>query len=231
MATLNETRAPSSRNHLAEQGIIMSNWWKLFQTYWSLSSVFTSEKQPKNLSFHSFSPLRDPLVATFNETGAPKSRKYVAEQTFWLHFFVFALEQLPKILNFLNFFTSKRPFGGYFRWNACTYFHKICSCNAKLIKKISNFLVALFRFGFIKTILKAKFSEFVYHPLVATFKETCALTSSKNVAESIWVFRSYQKHLDYFSRIPPFLRSKISFKNTKFWWLFSLKNPSLETFI
>ena len=27
-----------------------------------------------------FLPLRDPLVATFNETRAPTSRKYVAEQ-------------------------------------------------------------------------------------------------------------------------------------------------------
>ena len=53
-----------------------------------------------------FLSLRDPLVATFNETGAPTSRKYVAEQsivmpnwlktfqTFWTHSSVCALEKL-----------------------------------------------------------------------------------------------------------------------------------------
>ena len=56
-----------------------------------------------------FLPLTDPLVATFNETHAPASRKYVAEQgivmpnlsktfkTFWLHSSVFSLEKQPKI--------------------------------------------------------------------------------------------------------------------------------------
>ena len=45
-----------------------------------LSSVFALEKQPKNLNFQSFFlPLNDPLMATFNETRAPTSRKYVAE--------------------------------------------------------------------------------------------------------------------------------------------------------
>ena len=51
-----------------------------------------------------FLPLRDPLVATFNETRAPTSRKYVAEDTkinpeqfkpdelFWYHSSVFAVE-------------------------------------------------------------------------------------------------------------------------------------------
>ena len=34
----------------------------------------------QNLYFHSFLPLIDPLVATFNETRAPISRKYVAGQ-------------------------------------------------------------------------------------------------------------------------------------------------------
>ena len=109
---------------------------------------------------------RDPLVATSSETYAPTSREYVAEQdiampnwskifqAFWLHSSLFALEKQPKNLNFQSVFTSKKPFGGYFQWNACTYFQKICSwtsySNAKLIGNISDLLVALLRFCFRK---------------------------------------------------------------------------------
>ena len=54
----------------------------------------------------------------------------------------FCFRKQPKKLNFQRFLTSKRPSGGYFQWNACTYFQKICSwtrySNAKLIKNISN---------------------------------------------------------------------------------------------
>ena len=64
----------------------------------------------------------------------------------------FCFRKQPKKLNFQRFLTSKRPFGGYFQCNACTYFQKICSwirySNDKLIKNISNFLVTLFRFCF-----------------------------------------------------------------------------------
>ena len=71
-----------------------------------------------------FLPLTGPLVATFNETRAPTSRKYVAEQglpspylsktfqTFWSNFSVFILEKQPEKVDFQKFFTSKKPFGG-----------------------------------------------------------------------------------------------------------------------
>ena len=50
MATFNEkTRAPTSRKYVAEQGIVMPNWSKTFQTFQSHFSVFALEKQPKNL--------------------------------------------------------------------------------------------------------------------------------------------------------------------------------------
>ena len=42
---------------------------------------FSLEKQPKKVNFQKCLPLRDPLVATFNETCAPTSRKYVAGQS------------------------------------------------------------------------------------------------------------------------------------------------------
>ena len=74
--------------------------------------------------FRAFLRLRNPLVASFTETRAPTSRKYVAEQgivmanwsetfqIFWSHSFVFALEKQPEKLNFQCFLTSKKPFGG-----------------------------------------------------------------------------------------------------------------------
>ena len=80
MATFSETHATTSRKDVAEQYIVMSNWSKTFQTFWSHSSVFALEKQPKNLNFQRFLTLIDPLVATFNETRAPTSRKHISEQ-------------------------------------------------------------------------------------------------------------------------------------------------------
>ena len=105
-------------------------------------------------------------MATFNEKFPLTSRKYTAEQsivmsnwsktfqTFRSHSSVFATETLPKNLIFCVFFTSNRPFGGYFQWNACTDFQKICIwirySDAKLIKNVWNFWVALLRFCFKK---------------------------------------------------------------------------------
>ena len=40
---------------------------------------FALVKQPKNLNFHSFLPLKYPWVATFKETFAVTSRKNVSE--------------------------------------------------------------------------------------------------------------------------------------------------------
>ena len=54
MTTFNERRAPTSRKHVAEQGIKMPNCSKTFQGFWSRSFVFALEKQPKNLTFFSF---------------------------------------------------------------------------------------------------------------------------------------------------------------------------------
>ena len=51
VTTFNETGAPTSRKYVAEQGIVMANSSKTFQTFWSHSSVFALEKQPKNLNF------------------------------------------------------------------------------------------------------------------------------------------------------------------------------------
>ena len=107
-------------------------------------------------------------------------------QAFWSHSSVFALEKQHKNLNFQSFLPLVGPFGAYFQWNPCCYVQKICSLksysNVKLIKNVSNFLVAVLRswtrnsngnliknisnlsitllpFCFRKTTWKAKFSE------------------------------------------------------------------------
>ena len=109
---------------------------------------------------------------------------------FCSHCSVFLLEKQPKNLNFYSFFAPNRPFVGYFQWNVCTYFQKICNwtrySDAKLIKNILNFLVALLRFFFTKATYKSKFSPFflpLINPLVVTFNKRCAPTSRKYVAE------------------------------------------------
>ena len=51
MATFNATRAPPSKKYVAEKGIVMSNSSKTFNSFYSHSSIFALEKQPKNLNF------------------------------------------------------------------------------------------------------------------------------------------------------------------------------------
>ena len=124
VASFSETHTPTSRKYVVEQGLPTPIWSKTSQTFWLHSSVFALEKQPEKVNFQSFLPLRNPLVASFNETRAPTSRKYVVEkglamsnwsktfETFWSHSCVFALEKEPEKVNFQSIFTSKKPFGG-----------------------------------------------------------------------------------------------------------------------
>ena len=73
-----ETRAPtSSDKYVAKQGKVMQNWWEIFQSFCSQTSIFALQKQPKNLRFFFFLSLINPLVATLIETHVPFSRKYV----------------------------------------------------------------------------------------------------------------------------------------------------------
>ena len=146
--------------------------------------------------------LRDPLVVAFNERSEHTSWKYVTEQgtlipnwsktclIFWWHSSVLCFTKITWKSNFQSVFISKRPFGDYFQWNACTYLQKICArarCSlAKLIKNMWNYLVALVVFCFRKTASKyKKFSVFLLlrDPLVATLNETRASISRKYVAE------------------------------------------------
>ena len=167
VATFSETRAPTSRKYVAEQGIVMPNWSKTFQTFWSHSSVFALEKQPKNLNFDSVFTSKRPFGGYFQWNACAYFQKICSWtrysdipnwsktfQIFLSHSLVFAVEKQPKNLSFHSVFTSKRPLGGYFQWNACTYFWKICSwrrdIDTKLIKNFLNFLVALIRYCFRK---------------------------------------------------------------------------------
>ena len=137
-ATLIERRATISRKYLAKQGIVLPNWLKIFQRFW-WHPPFLFTKKLKIQFFRDFLSLIDPLLATFSETRAHTSRKYVAKQgivmpnwskrfpTFRWHCFVFALEKQPKNLNLNTFLPLNRPFVGYFQWNVCTYFQRICS--------------------------------------------------------------------------------------------------------
>ena len=80
VATFNETCAPTSRIYVAEQGKAMLNLSKTFQNLWLHSSVFGYKKTLKSYILRVFLPLRDTLVATFNERRAPTSRIYIAEK-------------------------------------------------------------------------------------------------------------------------------------------------------
>ena len=103
MAAFGETRSPTSRKYVAEQGIMMPNLLQTLQSFWSHSSVFVLEKYPKNLNFQSFLPLEEGLMATSIEKHAPASRKCVAEQDVIM----------PNLLKSLKFFWSNSFFLTY----------------------------------------------------------------------------------------------------------------------
>ena len=141
-------------------------------------------------------------MVTVNEMCALTSRKFVVQRSKNLWKTKIALVILPRFcfreytfyyklllfiqIKFLDFFNFKKHFGGYFQWNACTYFQKICGwisyTNVKFIRDKLIFLFALLHFCFGKKALKMlNFQTFLplKEPLVATFCETCALTSRK----------------------------------------------------
>ena len=173
-------------------------------------------------------------MATFKKTCAFTSRKYLSEprtiipslwekfQFSWSHSSVFADEKEHKNLKFLEFFTCKRRFGGYFQWIACTYFLKICRLtkysNAKLIKNISNFLVALLRFCFRKTTLKSIFHNFLSlkESSVATFKKTCAFTSRKYLSEPRMIIPNLWEKFQFSWSHSSFFADEKEHKNLKF---------------
>ena len=126
----------------------------------------------KSKSSEFFLPLINPLMATFNETCASTSRKYVAEkglmmpnlwqtrQSFSLHSSFFVLERYLKSLNFQSFYTTKTSFDGDFQWELCTNFQKKCSWGrynyVEFFQVTSIFLVAASAFAFRKSFLPLK---------------------------------------------------------------------------
>ena len=123
-------------------------------------------KQPKTLNFQSFFTSKKHFVGYFQWNACI----YFQKTCIWTRYS--AVKLIKNILNFSvallrfsfrkttykskfsEFFTSNRTFGGYFQSNACTSFQKRCIwrrySDVKLIKNISNFLVALLRFYFRK---------------------------------------------------------------------------------
>ena len=108
---------------LSEPGMIIANLSGIFQFFWLHSSVFILEKKHKNLSFQSFLPLRDTLVATFNKRHTPTFTKFVPEQgiveryreisIFFVVLLRFCFKKTTEKDKYLEFFTSRRTFGGY----------------------------------------------------------------------------------------------------------------------
>ena len=52
MATFSETRAPSSRKYIAEQGVLIPNLSETLQSSWLYSSTSALEKFSKTLNFN-----------------------------------------------------------------------------------------------------------------------------------------------------------------------------------
>ena len=61
VATFSETRALTFLKYVDEQGIVMPNSSKTFQTFWSHPSVFALEEEPTNLNFQNIFTSKKPL--------------------------------------------------------------------------------------------------------------------------------------------------------------------------
>ena len=161
VATFSKACALTSRKYVSNPDISIPNLSdKLFFALLLLSFG----KQPKNLIFQSCFTFNRPFVDYFQwkvrtyfqkicNWGRYSDAKLI--KSIWNFLFTllcFCFRKQPKNLNFQSFFTSNRPFGGYFQWNLCTYFQKICSWkrfnDAKSIADTSIFLVALLLFLF-----------------------------------------------------------------------------------
>ena len=128
--TFNETRVPTSRKYVAEQGIVMPISSKTFQTFSFHSSVFALEKQPNKSKFSGFFNLWETLWWLFSMKHFQKicswARGSDAKLTATISNFLvvllrFGFKMQVKNLNFQSFLSSKKPFSGYFQWKACTY--------------------------------------------------------------------------------------------------------------
>ena len=118
VASFNETRAPTSRKYVAEQGIVMLNWSKTFQFFWFHSFVFPLEKQRINRDFHSFFISKKILGDYFRGNACTHFQKiciwfrhdhskFIRDTSkFWSHSSIFALEEQPQNLNFCSFLIS-----------------------------------------------------------------------------------------------------------------------------
>ena len=69
MTRFNETRAPTSRKYLVEQGLPMSNGSKRFQTFQLRSPVFALEEQSEKLNFESLFTSNKTFGAQFQQNA------------------------------------------------------------------------------------------------------------------------------------------------------------------
>ena len=81
MATFKETRAHTFRKHVSEPSKSIPDFANKLRYFLDTLLLFCFRKTTVKSKFSDFFlPPRDPLVAAFNETRTPASRKYVAEQ-------------------------------------------------------------------------------------------------------------------------------------------------------
>ena len=81
VATFKETRAHTFRKHVSEPSKSIPDFANKLRYFLDTLLLFCFRKTTVKSKFSDFFlPPRDPLVAAFNETRTPASRKYVAEQ-------------------------------------------------------------------------------------------------------------------------------------------------------
>ena len=196
-----QAMASTPTKYVSKTSISIVNSSEQFWSFWSHSSVFAIEKWPKNLNFYSsfFSKRIVDDYFQWNQcthfekicTWLPWSFLiYQRNFHFWRsHSSFISLEDQPKNLNFHGSFISKILLGGYFQWNMCTQFQKICIWPSheysKFIIKTTIFLVFII-FLSLKELL------------VATFSEICALTSRKYVSQAALSATNLSQKLQYF---------------------------------
>ena len=124
VATFSETRASTFRKNVTEHGILMPNWSRTCQSFWTHSSIFALEKQPKNLNFQSFFTSKRSfrgyfhwIVCSYFEKICSWTRYSNAKlikniSNFLITLFCFCFRKTNLKSKISEFLTSERPFRG-----------------------------------------------------------------------------------------------------------------------
>ena len=137
VVTFNKTRAPISRIYVSETSMSIPNFLGKLQFFWPHFSFFVLEYKLWKWNEWNVCTYFQKICSWTRYTN---SRFIRDKSIFFVSHLRFRFPKIAlKVLNFCIFFISKRTVGGYFWWNVCIHFQKVCIVtrfeHSKFVKK------------------------------------------------------------------------------------------------